>query len=186
MASILFLISILVLATTEGCKPKVRQNPPQIIGERTNQQGAVTQRIILESSYSEESVLLTPEGPRMRMHGQVAYFLEEPGKPRQELPIMSSVAIAAAYSFSNCLPVEGTNLWIAAGIDPSGNGDNLRFVLFDEKHIIRAKVMKAVPEWKSEKPVNEFQDGNHIMMIRSPDGPEKYEVLADKTAKINE
>lgn len=120
----------------------------------------------------------------MRTDGQLTYFLEEPGKPRVKLPIMTSVDVAAANNYSNCLPVEGTNLWIAAGVDPNADGNKLRFVLFDLNRIIRAKIFTMDPSLASPESGYEFKDGNRTMLVRSPDGLEKYNVLADTTSKL--
>jgi hypothetical protein len=178
----LLLLLTLMAAITGGCKAQVHHDPPQTIGERTKSQG-VTQRIILESSYTTERVpVLTPDGLRNRTHGTATYFLEENGKPRRELPLMRSVVETSKSG--KCWPVESTSQWLAAGTDPIGNGDKLYFVLFDEKWIIRTNIFSVVPKWKSEKDEYELQDGNRIMLIRTPDGLVKYDVLANTTAKV--
>jgi hypothetical protein len=178
------LLLTLMAANTGGCKAQVHHDPPQTIGERTNSQGVVTQRIILESSYTTDRVpVLTPDGLRNRTHGSATYYLEEDGKPRREFPIMFSVN-ATAKNYEKCWPVEGTNQWLAAGIDPIGNRDKLYFVLFDESRIVRTNVFSVVPKWKSEKAEYELQNGNRTMIIRTPDGLQKYDVLADKSTKV--
>jgi hypothetical protein len=183
MKKFLLLLTLLA-AITGGCKAQVHHNPPVTVGERTNQQGTVNQRIILESSYTVEKVpVLTPDGLRNRTHDQSMYFLEGDGKPRRELPVMFSVNMNAK-NYEKCWPVEGTNQWVAAGTDPIGNRDKLYFVLFDESRIIRTNVFRVVPKAESEKDEYELQNGNRTIIIRSPDGLEKYDVLSDKTAKI--
>lgn len=171
-------------ANTGGCKPPVHHQPFVTVGERTDQQGTVTQRITLESSSTVEKIpVLTPDGLRNRTHDKSTYYLEEDGKPRRELPVMFSVNVNAR-NYEKCWAVQGTNLWLAAGIDPIGNRDKLYFVLFDQSRIIRTNVFNVVPKWKSEKDEYELQDGNHTLIIRAPDGLEKYDVLADKTANV--
>jgi hypothetical protein len=177
------LLLTLMAANTGGCKPSEHVNPPQTIGERTNEQGVVTQRIVLESSYTTDEIpVMTPDGLRNRTHGTATYFLDETNKPRRELPLMPSVVHTSKSG--KCWPVEGTNQWLSAGTDPIGNGDKLYFVLFDEKRIIRTNVFSVVPKWKSEKSEYELQKGNRIMLIRTPDGLVNYDVLADTTAKV--
>ena len=97
---------------------------------------------------------------------------------------MTSVNVAAAYNYSNCLPVEGTNLWIAAGVDPNADGNKLRFVLFDPNRIIRAKIFTMDPSLASAESGYAFKDGNRTMLIRSSDSLEKYDVLADITSRL--
>src|SRR5258707_389544 len=79
------------LIATGGCKAQVHHEPPETVGERTNQQGLATQRIIRETSYTSKDVLLTPEGPKKRIDATIKWFLEERDKPRRELPLMRSV-----------------------------------------------------------------------------------------------
>jgi len=57
-------------------------------------------------------------------------------------------------------------------------------VLFDETKIIRTNVFIVVPKWKSGKNEYELQDGNRSLILETPDGLEKYDVLADKTIKL--
>ncbi|MDB6110210.1 MAG: hypothetical protein JWR69_1960 [Pedosphaera sp.] len=178
------LLLALVAANTGGCKPEVRHKAPEVLGERTNEQGEVTHRIVREISYTVGNIpVLTPDGPRRRAENQVKYFMDEKGKPRRELPVMFLVNTNAG-NYEKCWPVVGTSQWLVAGTDPIGNRDKLFFVLFDESRIIRTNVFSVIPRWKSEKSEYELQDGNRTMMIRSPEGFEKYDVLAGTADKV--
>lgn len=178
-----FLFLALVVVIVSGCKPEEHVNPPKIIGERTNQQGMVTQRIILEFKYVIDRLpVITPDGPRRITHDKVNYFLDE-GKMRRELPIMLSVNVKAK-NYEKCWPVGDTNQWLAAGFDPIGNQDRLHFVLFDENRIIRNNVFEVISKWESESSPYELHDGNHTLILKTPEGLMRYDVLADKIIKI--
>ena len=179
------LLLILFTTVVASCAPSTpHKNPPKLLGVRTNQQGMLTQRIVLESSYTTEAIpVLTADGPRNRTHGKTTYYIEDQGKPRRELPIMFAVN-ANAKNYEACWPVEGTNQWFVAGTDPIGNGDKLYVVLFDESRIIRTNVFNVIPKWKSEKNEYELQDSNRTIIIRSPDGLLNYNLLEDAVTKI--
>ena len=178
----LFPLLALIATTLGGCKPPVvHHDPPETVGERTNQQVVVTQRIVRERSYTSEDVPLTPEGPRHKVKYTVKYFMEESGKPRREFSVMQSADFS---NYEKYWPVEKTSSWVGTGIDPVGNGDILHFVLFDESRIIRTRIFTVVPKWRSKKDEYELQDGNRTLILRKVDGIEKYDVLADTTANV--
>src|SRR6266536_3074422 len=107
------LLLALTTASTAGCKPQVHNEPPEMVGERTNQRGVVTQRIVRETSYTSKDVLVTPEGPKKRIGYHIKWFLEEPHELRREFPLMGSVVDSSKPA--RCWPVQGTNQWLAAG-----------------------------------------------------------------------
>jgi tricorn protease-like protein len=172
-----------LLALLVGCnKPsQVYQKPPEIVGERTNQQGVITQRIIRETSYTSEDVPFTPEGRRKEIDYQMKYFLEEEGGSRREFSIMRSPDFS---NYERYWPMDGAVSWIGIGIDPVGNGDKLAFILFDERRIIRRRTFSVMPKWKSSATQYEFRNGNHTIILRSPEGREEYDIVADTTARI--
>ena len=107
--------------------------------------------------------------------------MEESGKPRREFSVMQSVDLT---NYGKYWPVEKTSSWVGLGIDPVGNGDALYFVLFDESRIIRTRIFSVVPKWRLGKDAYELQEGNRTLILRKVDGAEKYDVLADTTAKV--
>jgi hypothetical protein len=177
----LLLLLAIIAAQTGACKAKVHRKPPEIVGESTNRQGIVT-RIVRETSYTSEDVLLTPEGLRKKMKYEVKWFLEQSGKPRHELSIMRSAADSSKSE--RYWAVENTSLWLGIGTDPIGNRDMLYFVLFDESRIIRTRTFKVVPKSKSSESEFELQRGNRQIVIRSQEGPQQYDVLADTIVKM--
>jgi len=176
------LLLTLMAVNTGGCKSQVHHESPETVGERTNHQGVVTQRIIRETSYTEETIpASTPDGPKKRRHVEVKYFLQEQGKPRREFSIMQSADFS---NYEKYWPLENTVSWVATGIDPVGNKDKLYFMLFDASRIIRTNIFSVVPRWKSEESEYELRDGNRTLILRTPHGLEKYDVLADTTSKV--
>ena len=167
-------VSLLCYCSACGSKPQVHREAPEIVGQRTNEQGLATQRIVRETSYSSTDVLLTPEGPKKRTDYQIKWFLEEPPGRRREFPLMRSVVDLSRSA--TCWPVADTNLWLAAGIDPVGNGDKLYVVVFDEQHIIRTNVFNVVPKWKSGESEFELQSGNRAILVRTGEGAIKHNI----------
>jgi hypothetical protein len=160
-----------------GCEPsKVQHKPPEIVGERTNVQGTVTQWIVRETSYTSKEVWLTPEGPQRKVHQQNKYFLEDQGKPRREFSVMNAANFG---KYEKYWPVENAPSWVGTGIDPVGNGDRLYLALFDENRIIHERTLDVIPKWKSSKDEYRFGGGNRTIIFQSPEGLKIYDVLAD-------
>ena len=165
-----------------SCSPKIHRKPPETVGIRTNLQGFVSQRIVREISYTEDRIpVLTPDGPKNRTHGEVKYFLEELGKPRREITVMHPSDFS---NYGEYWPINDSPLWVGTGINPVGNKDRLNIILFDENKVARTRTFSVVPKWKSSENEFAFQDGNRTMIIRSPDGLMKYNLVEDAVTKI--
>ena len=173
--------------------PQTRHEPPQIVGERTNLQGKVVQRIIRETTAIDHSALLTPEGPKTWRELRYKFFFQEGDGPRREFLIGNS----ATNCFpGDCLPVKDSALWVsfwcwptwtnvtdAAGvIVDKRKRDDLHVVVFDVTGFARHRVFTTESKqgWDEDyQDSASAQDGNQTIIFKSPEGPKQYNVTAD-------
>ena len=120
-------------------------------------------------------------------------------KLKHEIPLTND------DEFRNCRgfwPVDGSSLWVAAGINPVGNQNtghvaviegrqmlshnenDLHLVVFDEKHIIVHHTFSVVPKWESSDEEFRFTNNNRTVIFRSPEGFKSYDVLTNAVGDI--
>jgi len=173
MRTIWFAIPILVFV---GCgATEVHREPPEILAERKSQQGEVIQQVIRERTIKRGPTLLTPEGPKKSITYDDKYVLQERDKSRHVVPMNK------ADEFRNCggfWPVEGSTLWVGAGIDPlsnqntghlafiegrrtiSHNENDLHIVVFDAKGVASHRTFSVQPKWESSEDEFGLANGN--------------------------
>ena len=199
MRTIWLAILILVFGGCGGTE--VHREPPEILGERKNQQGEVIQQLVRERTITRKPVLLAPDGPTKSIKYADKYVLQEGDKTRHVVPMNK------ADEFRNCgrfWPVEGSTRWVGAGIDPvsnqntghvaviegrrtfSYNENDLHIVVFDAKGVAIHRTFSVQPKRESSKDEFGFENGNRTIRFRSPEGPKKYEVLEDKVSIIGQ
>src|SRR5882724_9880669 len=172
---VLILSALFILS---GCLPWTYRRDSsvhrEIIFERTNSQGLVIQKLTRERIFSSMDVLITPEGGG-KMWGipSCKYFLEETGKPRQELPFLGFDKYNEHFDY---LPVEHSSLWVGTKIDEiyHENRAKLLLIKFDDKHMLY--------KWTFELNTNNliqkiyqldefhFTDGNHSIIYSTLEG----------------
>ena len=183
-----------------GCIPQTRHEPPQIVGERTNLQGRVVQRIIRETTRIEHTVPLTPEGPKIRTELRCKFFYQDGDAPRRSFLIGNS---ATNLFLENCLPVQNSALWVsfwcwptwtnvtdAAGVVVGkGKRDDLHILVFDVAGFMRHRVFTTTSKlgWDEDyEDSAKARDGNRTIVFKSPGGPKQYDVLLDTVTAAKE
>ena len=165
-----------------GCSSHIHE-PPEIVGERTNSQGQVIQRIIRETTRIETPVPLTPEGPKTRTELRCKFLYQEGDAPQRPFLIGNS---ATNVFLENCLPVDNTNLWVSfwcsATFTDVAKRDDLNVLVFDVAGFMRYRVFTTVSkhEWDEDYTDSaKAQDGNRTIAFKSPGGLKQYDVISD-------
>ena len=176
-----------------GCIARTRREPPQTVGERTNSQGQVVQRIVREIAWTDHPMLLTPEGPKTRTDSRCKFYFQEGDTPKRAFLIGNS---ATNYFFGNCLAVKDSPLWVAIWCEPTwtniidaahivvgkGKRDDLHILMFAEKGIMRHRIFttKSKQGWDEDyEDSAKAQNGNRTIVFKSPEGPKQYDVVSN-------
>ena len=178
---------VIIMLFGAGCTQVSHET--SVVGERTNQQGEVIQQVVRERTVKTRPVLLAPDGPTHSIRYEDKYFLRTKDNSRHEVPTVREDA------FRNCgvyRPVDGSPLWVGAGINPlsnentghvavidgrrllSHNENDLHVVVFDDRGIAAHRTFSVVPKWESSEEEFTFTNGNRTILFRSPGGAMSY------------
>ncbi|HEY2827970.1 MAG TPA: hypothetical protein VGJ04_10250 [Pirellulales bacterium] len=193
------LIAVAALLATGCAEHETIHDPPKVIGERKNGNGQVVQQIILDETIYVTIQPLTPEGPHRSGTRDRHYYLDEPGKPRREIPGLQSVPIF----LNSALPVADTNLWVAVsaeyesggsapaisrpkqggGIELIAYADVFRTLVFNADGAVAEQ--KDYSFWINKKEEEfRYDTGNRAIIFRSPQGFKKYDVVKNTVSDL--
>ncbi len=197
-----FIWLLLLTFIAAGC---VHHYPVEVAGQRKNSKGEVTQQILRKTT-SVDYPALTPDGRNSRTVLSLKYYFQDGVKPARKFWIGNS---STNQFFGSFLAVSNSALWVTFGdsigwtnrpaaahvmIDEHGKsytsyiGNDLHIDVFDEKGFLVSRTFiilqrgegKMLPE--AEFPYNgeiKTENGNQIIVFKSPSGITKYNVLTD-------
>jgi hypothetical protein len=159
----------------------LHRDPPAVMGTELDSGGAVRRRMVRERSRRVTGWMPDPHGGGPTRVYYDHYFLEVPGRPRQELPFLASHLPGNVTPTDLCLPVRNSPLWVAAGYFYPGH--QIDVVVFDPSAVRTHQRIEVASD--DNHPGNDFrfENGNQILKYRTPDGEGAYDVRADRFLK---
>ncbi len=154
--------------------PTVTHEIPRILATRN--EGNVIQRVVLEHSIKTTARFFPgPHGPTSNREYSHKYFYDETGQPRRELIFLEGDLVP--HYCEHCRPVDNSSLWVMVR-----EKHVLSVLVFNGTEVLHRRTFNYIIDPKHEGNDLRFENGNRLVVYRTAQGFEAYDVIADTVA----